>query len=113
MSWHGSEAKEGLDLTTIVKVSRDITKAIAGGIEYYADYGNITNIAGLHNRQQQIFPAIELNVSLEGEIDFGIGAGPAAVTDHWIAKGIIGRRFNWGRARTSSRLRRTACRRSP
>ena len=79
------------------KISYDFTKQISGGLEYYADYGSITNIASLHNQQQQFFPAIDLNVSPNWEINFGVGIGPTAATDHWIVKGIVGRRFDWGR----------------
>ena len=96
-TWHGPDVKEGVDFAPGVKVSWDFTKAVAGGIEYYADYGNIRAIKPLHEQQQQIFPAIDLNVSPKWEINFGVGIGPTAATDHWIVKGIIGRRFDWGR----------------
>jgi hypothetical protein len=96
-TWHGPDVNLGLDFAPGVKVSWDFTKVVTGGIEYYADYGSLTNIASLHNQQQQIFPAIDLNVSPKWEINFGVGVGPTAATDHWIAKIIIGRRFDWGR----------------
>jgi hypothetical protein len=95
-AWHGPDVKLGIDFSPAVKISYDFTKQISGGIEYYADYGSITNIASLHDQQQQIFPAIDLNVSPKWEINFGVGVGPTAATDHWIVKGIIGRRFDWG-----------------
>jgi hypothetical protein len=95
-TWHGPDVNLGVDFSPAVKISYDFTKVIAGGIEYYADYGSITNIASLHDQQQQIFPAIDLNVSPKWEINFGVGVGPTAATDHWIVKGIIGRRFDWG-----------------
>jgi hypothetical protein len=95
-AWHGPDVKLGIDFSPAVKISYDFTKQITGGVEYYADYGSITNIASLHNQQQQIFPAIDLNVSPKWEINFGVGVGPTAATDHWIVKGIIGRRFDWG-----------------
>ena len=62
-AWHGPDVKLGVDFSPNVKVSYDFTKKITGGIEYYADYGSITNIASLHDQQQQIFPAIDLNLS--------------------------------------------------
>lgn len=96
-TWHGPDVNQGIGFAPNVKVSYDFTKVITGGIEYYADYGNITNIASLHDQQQQIFPAIDLNVSPKWEINFGVGVGPTAATDHWIIKGIIGRRFDWGK----------------
>jgi hypothetical protein len=95
-TWHGPDVNLGLDFSPGVKISWDFTKVVTGGVEYYADYGSITNIASLHDQQQQIFPAIDLNVSPDWEINFGVGVGPTAATDHWIVKGIIGRRFNWG-----------------
>ena len=86
----------GLDFVPAVKVSWTITKVVAGGVEYYAGYGSIRDIAPLHDLQQ-IFPAIDLNVSPKWEINFGVGLGPTAATAHWIVKGILGRRFDWGR----------------
>jgi hypothetical protein len=96
-TWHGPDVNLGLDFAPAVKISYDFTKQISGGIEYYADYGSLTHIASLHNQQQQIFPAIDLNVSPKWEINFGVGIGPTAATDHWIVKGILGRRFDWGK----------------
>ena len=96
-TWHGPDVKQGIGFSPAAKISYDFTKEISGGLEYYADYGSITNIASLHNQQQQFFPAIDLNVSPVWEINFGVGVGPTAATDHWIVKGIIGRRFDWGK----------------
>lgn len=96
-TWHGPDVRLGVDFAPAVKISYDFTKQISGGLEYYADYGSLTNIASLHDQQQQIFPAIDLNVSPKWEINFGVGVGPTAATDHWIVKGILGRRFDWGR----------------
>jgi hypothetical protein len=96
-TWHGPDVNLGVGFSPAAKFSYDFTNQISGGLEYYADYGSITNIASLHNQQQQLFPAIDLNVSPKWEINFGVGIGPTAATDHWIVKGILGRRFDWGR----------------
>lgn len=96
-TWHGPDVNQGVGFAPNVKVSYDFTKKITGGIEYYADYGSITNIARLHDQQQQIFPAIDLNLDPKWEINFGVGIGATAATDHWIIKGIVGRRFDWGK----------------
>lgn len=98
-TWHGPDVVLGVDFSPAVKVSWDFTKQITGGVEYYADYGSIRNIASLHDQQQQIFPAIDLNVSPQWEINFGVGVGTTAATDHWIVKGIVGRRFDWPKKR--------------
>src|SRR5665213_1082731 len=97
-TWHGPGVADGLDFAPNVKVSWDFTKKVTGGIEYYADYGNIRHIVSMHDQQQMFFPAIDLNVSPDWELNFGVGVGPTAATDHWIIKGIVGRRFNWGHA---------------
>ena len=68
-------------------------KEFRGGLEHYADHGSITSIISLHD-QQQILPAIDLNVSPKWEINFGVGAGPMSTTDHWIVKGILGRHLD-------------------
>ncbi len=98
-TWHGPDVNLGIDFSPAAKVSYNFTKVVASGIEYYADYGSITNIASLHNQQQQIFSAFDLNVSPKWEINFGAGIGPTAATDHWIVKGIIGHYFSWGHLR--------------
>ncbi|HUX43345.1 MAG TPA: hypothetical protein VMV57_01215 [Terracidiphilus sp.] len=92
---HGPDVKLGLDFAPGAKISYNFNKVIAGGLEYYADYGSLTNIASLHDQQQQFFPAIDLNVSPKWELNFGVGVGPTAATDHWIIKAIVGRHFDW------------------
>jgi hypothetical protein len=94
-AWHGPDVALGVDFSPNVKVSYDFTKKITGGLEYYADYGSITHIASFHDQQQQFFPAIDLNVSPDWELNFGVGIGPTAATDHLIVKCIVGRRFSW------------------
>ena len=47
--------------------------------------------------QQQLFAVTDLNVSPKWEINFGVGVGATAGTDHIIVKGIIGRHFSWGK----------------
>lgn len=94
-SWHGPSVNQGLEFSPNVKVSYDITKKVAGGVEYYGAFGDLRNFDTLHNQQQQIFAAADLNVSPKWEFNFGVGIGPTASTDRWIVKGIVGRRFSW------------------
>jgi hypothetical protein len=95
-SFHGPGVAQGVTFSPNVKVSYNFTKVIAGGLEYYASYGQLGNFDPLHDQQQQFFPSVDLNVSPQWEINFGVGVGPTASTDHWIIKCIIGRRFSWG-----------------
>lgn len=101
-SLHGPGQSQGLAFSPNVKVSYDFTKKITGGLEYYAAYGEPTGFDSFHDQQQQFFPAIDLNLSPKWEVNFGVGIGPTASTDHWIVKGIIGRRFTFGRGRQGS-----------
>ena len=97
---HGPDVNLGLGFSPGGKVSFDFTRQISGGLEYYADYGRLGSFDTLHNQQQQIFAVTDLNVSPKWEINIGVGVGPTAATDHLIVKGILGRRFDWGRKST-------------
>jgi len=96
-TWHGPDVKQGIGFAPGAKVGYDFTPKISGGLEYYADYGRIGVFDALHDQQQQIFAVTDLNVSPAWEINIGVGIGPTTATDHLIVKGILGRRFNWGR----------------
>jgi hypothetical protein len=95
-TWHGPDVNQGIGFSPAAKVGYDFTKKINAGFEYYADYGNITAPLALHEQQQQLFAVTDLNVSPVWEINFGVGIGATAGTDHLIVKGILGRRFDWG-----------------
>jgi hypothetical protein len=96
-TFHGPDVNQGWQFAPAVKVGYDFTKVVSGGIEYYADCGEIGNFDTLHNQQQQIFVVTDLNVSPKWEINIGAGIGPTAATDRWIIKGILGRHFSWGK----------------
>jgi hypothetical protein len=96
-SLQGVNVNKGWVFSPNAKVSYDFTKVISGGLEYYGSLGPIGNPDPLQDQQQQIFPALDLNVSPDWELNFGIGWGLTASTDHLIIKAIIGRRFNWGK----------------
>lgn len=96
-TWHGPDVNQGLGFAPSLKISYDFTRVVSGGLEYYADYGRLGAFASPHNQQQQIFAVTDLNVSPLWEINLGIGVGATAATDHLIVKGILGRRFDWGR----------------
>lgn len=94
-TWHGPDVHQGLGFAPAAKVSYDISKELSGGIEYYADYGGFGQIEPFRGQQQQFFAATDLNVSPKWEINFGVGIGVTAATDHLIIKGILGRHFDW------------------
>jgi hypothetical protein len=94
-SLHGPSVSQGFVFSPNVKISYDFTKKITGGIEYYGSLGPATGFDPVAQQQQQIFPAIDLNVSEKWEINFGVGVGVTRSTDHLIAKTIIGYRFDF------------------
>ena len=94
-TWHGPDVAQGVGFSPGAKVGYDFTKKINAGFEYYADYGRLGNFDTLHEQQQQLFVVTDLNVSPAWEINFGVGLGPTAATDHLLVKGIIGRHFSW------------------
>ena len=96
-TWHGPDVSQGFGFAPSAKISFDFTQVLSGGLEWYADYGAIGNIAPVHTQQQQLFVAADLNVSPLWEINIGVGIGATSATDHLIVKAIVGRRFDWGR----------------
>ncbi|WP_353062479.1 hypothetical protein RBB77_14370 [Tunturibacter psychrotolerans] len=94
---HGPDVNQGLGFSPAAKVSYDFTRVVSCGVEYYADYGRLGAFDSLHYQQQQIFVVTDLNTSPKWEINIGVGVGSTASTDHLIVKGILGRRFDWGR----------------
>ena len=94
-SIHGLTENQGFVFSPNFKFSYDFTPKIAGGLEYYGSTGPATDFLPIHQQQHQIFPAIDLNLAPQWEINFGLGVGLTGSTDHLILKGIIGYRFNF------------------
>jgi hypothetical protein len=101
-SFHGPSVAEGVGFSPSAKFSYDFNKYVSGGLEYYAAYGSITGVLPFREQEQQFFPTIDLNVSPNWEINFGVGIGVTSSTDHLIVKGILGRRFDWTHHRAGS-----------
>ena len=92
-SFHGPGARQGVEFSPNVKVSYDVTKRVAAGVEYYGAYGPLSGFDPLKEQQQQILPAIDLNLSPQWEFNFGVGVGVTGGTDHLLVKMILGYRF--------------------
>jgi hypothetical protein len=95
LSYHGENASRPPEFSPNFKFSYDFTSKITGGLEYYGALGPITGFDPVALQEQQIFPAIDLNLAPQWEINFGAGVGVTRSTDHLIAKMIVGYRFNW------------------
>ena len=94
-SFRGPEQPRGYGFSPNVKVSYDVTKKVAAGLEYYGSYGPVSGFDPLHDQQQQFLPAIDVDLGPRWELNFGVGVGVTAATDHILIKGILGYRFNW------------------
>src|SRR5277367_1112741 len=96
-SFRGQNVSQGVGFSPSAKFSYGFNKYISGGLEYYGDYGSVRDISSFHYQQQEFFPAIDLNVSPDWKINFGVGIGVTTRTDDWIWKANVGRRFDWTR----------------
>ncbi len=96
-TWHGPGTRGGTGFAPALKVNYDFTKKISAGVEYYANYGRLFDFDPIREQQQQFFAAADLNISPKWEINFGVGYGITASTDHLLVKAIVGRRFSWGK----------------
>lgn len=101
-SIHGQSHSQGFAFAPRVKFSYSLNKHVFIGGEYYANYGPVSDIYSFRYQQQQFFPAVDLNLSPDWELNFGIGIGVTTSTDDWIYKANVGRRFDWKRRRGSA-----------
>jgi hypothetical protein len=95
LSYHGESAGKAPGFSPNFTVGYDVTKKINVALEYYGSLGPITGFDPLQQQEQQIFPAINLNLDPKWEVNMGVGWGLTAGTDHLIGKFILGRRFDF------------------
>ena len=93
-SFAGLNQHKGWEFSPNLKVSYDVTRKVSAGFEYYGNLGPVGNFDPIGQQQEQIFPTIDLNLSPRWEVNFGVGVGLTAGTDHIIVKGILGYRFD-------------------
>jgi hypothetical protein len=92
-SLQGVNSNLGWDFAPGAKVSFEVTKVVALGVEYYASLGPVGNFASWGDQQQQIFPVVDLSLSPKWEFNFGVGFGLTRSTDALLVKLILGRQF--------------------
>jgi hypothetical protein len=92
-SFHGPSVHQGLVFSPNFKASYDVTHLVAAGLEYYGSLGPVTGFDPLRDQEQQIFPAIDLNLGSRWEFNCGVGVGMTRSTDHLLVKAILGYRF--------------------
>lgn len=89
----GHGTAEGFIFSPNFKASYAVTKAFIPGFEYYGAIGPLNNIYMWREQQQQLFLAVDLDVSPKWEFNAGYGFGFTSSTDGNIFKIIVGRRF--------------------
>ncbi len=95
-SFHGPGVRQGVTFSPNFKVGYDVTKRVNAGLEYYGNLGPVSGFDPFHDQQQQIIPAVDLNLGPNWEFNFGVGVGVTHSTDHLLVKMIVGRRFGRG-----------------
>ena len=94
VSLEGPSAGAAPGFSPNAAVTFDVSHEINLGIEYYGAYGPLGGFEAPSQREHQIFPSINLNVSPDWEFNAGVGFGLTGATDHLIFKTIVGRRFH-------------------
>ncbi len=94
-SFRGVDAHRGFGMEPGVKLSYNLTKLLAPGLEYYAETGPIAHFSPLHDQHHLLFPTLDLNASPNWELNFGVGRGLTGTGERWIVKWIIGYRFKF------------------
>jgi hypothetical protein len=92
-SLQGLNVSRGFEFSPNAKVSYDVTRKIAFGLEYYGALGPVTGFDPVADQQQQFFPTLDLDLGPKWEFNTGLGVGVTHGTDHLLLKFIVGRRF--------------------
>jgi Putative MetA-pathway of phenol degradation len=91
----GANVHRGWELSPNFKVSYEVSKVVAAGIEYYGSLGPVDGFDPVREQQHQIVPSIDLNLGPEWEFNAGVAIGVTHATDRLLVKVILGRRFSF------------------
>ena len=93
-SLRGPGAASGFAFAPAAKLSYDVTSRVTAGFEYYADLGNIRRFEPRAMQSHEIYPAVDLNLGPDWEVNFGVSVPVSSgVADRRVIKLITGRRF--------------------
>ena len=81
-SLRGANVGAGFELAPNAVVAVDLTRKINAALEYYAAFGPVTGFNHPVNQEQQVFPAVNLDLGSDWEFNAGVGAGFTHATDH-------------------------------
>ena len=89
----GPDSDQTFEFEPSVKATWNVTPIIAAGVEYYGATGPITDFEPGRDQAHMIFPVIDLDVSPDWELNFGVGRGITEASQRWVIKGIVGYQF--------------------
>ncbi len=93
-AFHGPSHDLALAFSPNVKVSYDVRKKVALGLEYYGAYGPVNSVDAIRDTEQMFLPAVDIDFGKNWEFNLGVGVGVTQATDHLLVKAIVGYRFN-------------------
>lgn len=96
--WSVSGPDAGLGMTGVhvspnAKLSWELNRRIAAGVEYYGSPGTLARLAPGGEQLQLLYPTVDLMLAPEWEVNVGYGIPVSGSGDHSILKVIVGRRF--------------------
>jgi Putative MetA-pathway of phenol degradation len=94
-SLRGRNVRRGWELSPNFKVSYEVSKVVAAGIEYYGSLGPLDGFDPSGEQQHQIVPSVDLNLDPDWEFNAGVALGLTHATDRLLVKVILGRRFSF------------------
>jgi hypothetical protein len=92
-SLRGESVARGWEFSPNAALSYDASGAVTAALEYYGAFGPLTGFDPAPLQEQQLFGAVDLNVSPRWEVNLGVGRGFTASTDRWLLKTIVGYRL--------------------
>ena len=87
--------KRGLRIQPNAKLSYDLLKRVAVGLEYYGAFASFRHWEPVNQSEQMFLPALDFDFGPRWEFNFGVGVGVTHNTDHLLIKAILGYRFNF------------------
>ena len=92
-SLRGEGTGNGFEFAPNAQVTFAVTPKVTGALEYYGSFGPLRRFDPLSETEQQIFPAVNLDLGPEWEFNAGVGFGLTNATDHLLVKMILGYRL--------------------
>jgi hypothetical protein len=74
--------------TPSVKLTREVSKGLSAGVEYYSDLGRIGQIEPWDKQDNRIYGIIDVDMK-PLQFNFGVGYGVTEASDRWTVKAII------------------------